>query len=64
MAKTVTLQLDEKTYRLFRRLAEDDNRPLPNFIENAARRYVEESEFADSFEMAEIAGNAALNRDL
>ncbi|MBM3288879.1 MAG: ribbon-helix-helix protein, CopG family, partial [Candidatus Hydrogenedentes bacterium] len=38
MPKTVTLRLDDKTYRQFRRLAESDNRPLSNFIETAAKR--------------------------
>ena len=64
MSKTVTLRLDDDTYRLFRRFAEDDNRPLSNFIETAAKRYIEESEFADEFEMAEIRTNEALNRSL
>ena len=64
MSKTVTLRLDEKVYRRFRGLAQHDNRPLSNFIETAALRFVEEHEFADEFEMAEIEGNTELNRSL
>ncbi len=64
MSKTVTLRLDEKVYRRFCGLAKDDNRPLSNFIETAALRFVEEHEFADEFEMAEIEANAPLNRSI
>jgi predicted transcriptional regulator len=64
MSKTVTLRLDEKVYSRFRGLAKHDNRPLSNFIETAALRFVEEHGFADGFEMAEIEGNAALNSSL
>ena len=64
MSKTVTLRLDEKVYRRFRGLAQHDNRPLSNFIETAALRFVEEHEFVDEFEMAEITENAPLNRSL
>ena len=64
MSKTVTLRLDEKVYRKFRGLAEHDNRPISNFIETAALRFIEEHEYVDEFEMAEIQGNAELNRSL
>jgi predicted transcriptional regulator len=64
MSKTVTLRLPEKTYERFRMLAERENRPLSNFIETAASRYVESEQFADEFEIAEIEGNAALNQSL
>ncbi|MBI2434115.1 MAG: CopG family transcriptional regulator [Candidatus Hydrogenedentes bacterium] len=64
MSKTVTLRLDDETYGLFRRFAEDDNRPLSNFIETAVKRYIEEVEYADEFEMAEIRANEPLNRSL
>jgi predicted transcriptional regulator len=64
MSKTVTLRLDERTYRRLRRLAEQDNRPLSNFIETAALRLVESEQFADDFEMDEIRQNKALNRSL
>jgi len=64
MSKTVTLRLDDKVYRRFRRLAERDNRPLSNFIETAALRHIEGERFVDEFEMDEIRGNTALNRSL
>ena len=64
MSKTVTLRLAEPTYERFRTLAERENRPLSNFIETAASRYVETEQFVDEFEMAEIQANSELNRSL
>ncbi len=64
MSKTVTIRLDEKTYKKFRILAESDNRTLSNFIETSALRYIEESNLVDEFEMAEILSNKELNESL
>jgi predicted transcriptional regulator len=64
MSKTVTLRLDDKTYQKFVRLAKSDNRPLSNFIETAALRFVESSDFVDEFEMEEIRENVDLNRSI
>ena len=64
MSKTVTLRIDDSSYRLFKALSERENRPLSNYIETAVMRYIEENENVDEFEMAEIKGNAALNRGL
>jgi len=64
MSKTVTLRLPEQTYERFRTLAQRENRPLSNFIETAASRYVDTEQFVDEFEMAEIEANTDLNRSL
>jgi predicted transcriptional regulator len=64
MSRTVTLRLPDETYRQFRILAERENRPLSNFIETAALRFVETEQFVDEFEMEEIRDNAELNRSL
>lgn len=64
MTKTVTLRLDGPVYRLFRGVAERENRPISNFIETAVMRFVQEHAVVDEFEMTEIRGNAALNRSL
>ena len=61
---TVTLRLPDAHYRLFRKLAEEENRSLSNFIETATVRYIEDTEIADPFEMAEIRGNKELQRSL
>lgn len=64
MSKTVTLRLPDETYKRFRTLAQRENRPLSNFIETAASRYVEAEMFVDEYEMAEIEGNKELKRSL
>ena len=64
MVKTVSLRLDGGRYDLFRKLAEDENRTLSNFIETTVLRYIQEHEDADEFEMSEIRKNAALNQSL
>ena len=64
MSKTVTLRLDDKIYQRFRGMATHDNRPISNFIETAALRFVEEHEYVDEFEMAEINNNASLKRSI
>ena len=64
MSKTVTLRLPDATYQRFRILAEQENRPLSNFIETAALRYMESNQFIDEFEMEEIRTNVALNESL
>ncbi len=64
MSRTVTLRLNDDIYNLFRSLAESDNRPLSNFIETAACRFIENNEFADEFEMKEIDNNVLLNKSI
>jgi predicted transcriptional regulator len=64
MAKTITIRLDDGIYRVFRKLAEEENRTLSNFIETAALRYLEECEDVDEFEMTEIRNNRSLNQSL
>lgn len=64
MSKTVTLRLSEDVYRRFKTMAEDDNRPLSNFIETAALRFIDEHLHADEFEMAAIRGDKDLNASL
>lgn len=64
MSKTVTLRLDDRVYRRFRRLAQQDNRPLSNFITTAALRSIEREQYVDDFEMDEIRSNRGLNESL
>ena len=64
MSKTVTLRLDDPVYRLFKCVAERENRPISNFIETAVMRFVQDHETVDEFEMAEIRGNIELNQSL
>ena len=61
MSKTVTLRLNDDIYKRFRKLAEEDNRTLSNFIETSTLRYIEDHGLADDFEMDEIKNNRSLN---
>ena len=60
MSKTVTLRIGENVYDMFRAMADRENRPLSNFIETAALRYLQEHELVDEFEMREISQNINL----
>jgi hypothetical protein len=64
MSKTVTLRIKDSVYQRLRTLAERDNRPLSNYIETAALRYIEQEEFVDEFEMLVIKGNKSLNESI
>ncbi|MGL1903979.1 MAG: DUF6290 family protein [Fibrobacterales bacterium] len=64
MSKTITIRLEEEKYELFKKFAEMDNRAISNFIETATSRYIEEIEYADEFEMAEINSNEDLQKSL
>lgn len=64
MAKTLTLRLDDETYQAFVRAAKAERRSLANLIETAALLHVQESNFADDAEMAEIASRPELVKRL
>lgn len=60
MAKTVTLRLDDETYRSFVKRAKAENRSLANFIETSVKEHIRECDFVDDAEMAEILANEQL----
>ena len=64
MSKTITLRLSEENYKVFRTLADRDNRPISNFIETAVKRFIEHNVFVDEFEMEEILNNVELTKSL
>jgi len=64
MSKTITLRLNDETYKMFRKLADRDNRPISNFIEPAVKRFIEHSINVDEFETEEIKNNAELNKSI
>ena len=64
MSKTVTLRIKDSVYQRLRKLAELDNRPLSNFIETAALRYIDQEEQVDEFEMHEIRENRSLSESI
>ena len=60
MPKTVTLRLNDEVYKTFLEAAEAENRPLSNLIETAAFTRIQEQQFTDDLEMAEIEANQEL----
>ncbi len=50
MAKTVTIRIDDDTYTSIKKQADLDNRAISNFIENAVKQYIQESQFTDDAE--------------
>ncbi len=64
MSKTITLRLSDESYKVYRKLADRDNRPISNFIETAVKRFVEHNIYVDEFEMEEIRNNKGLNKSI
>ena len=64
MSKTITIRLDDEKYELFKKFAAMDNRAISNFIETATLRYIEQLEYADEEEMAEIDFDEDLQQSL
>jgi len=58
--KTLTLRVDEETYAAFVKRAKAENRSVANFIENAVKTHIQDHEFVDDVEMAEILANERL----
>ena len=54
MSKTVTIRLDDDTYRLIRQAARGQLRSIANFIEFATLSYLSEQASVSDEEMAEI----------
>lgn len=64
MSKTITLRLSDENYKVYRKLADRDNRPISNFIETAVKRFIEHNVSVDEFEMEEIRNNKEINKSL
>jgi hypothetical protein len=60
MPKTITLRIDDETYRSFMKRAKSANRSLANYIETTVKEHIRESDFVDDSEMAEIVANEQL----
>jgi len=58
--KTITLRLDDLTYKLFLQFALADNRPISNMIETAAKKHLEECFFVSETEMHDLRTDQAL----
>ncbi len=64
MPKTLTVRMDDATYRLIADAAAVDNRSVSNFIETAARQKAIAEIFVPDPEMAEIESDKGLLRRL
>jgi uncharacterized protein (DUF1778 family) len=64
MAKTLTMRLDDETYQAFARAAKAERRSLANLVETAALRHIQETNFVDDAEMAEILSRPELVKRL
>ena len=64
MPKTLTVRIDDSTYRLIAEAAASENRSVSNFIETAARQRAVSEIFVADDEMQEIRSDLALGRRL
>lgn len=60
MAKTLTLRVDDETYRRLAEAAEAEGRSIANLIETAAVERLREQQFVDDAELADIEANERL----
>jgi len=52
--KTVTMRVDDSTYRMIKQAADGQKRNLSNFIEFTTLQYLSSAQFVDNDEMNEI----------
>jgi uncharacterized protein (DUF1778 family) len=64
MPKTLTMRLDDETYKSFVRAAKAERRSLANLVETAALCHLQEASFVDDAEMAEILSRPELVKRL
>lgn len=64
MPKTLTVRIDDATYRLIAEAAASENRSVSNFIETAARQRAVSEIFVSDVEMSEIHSDTVLRRRL
>ncbi len=62
--KTVTMRLPKDVYEKISFLAKEDNRPISNYIETIARRYIEHESDMDASEVKSILANKSLTERL
>jgi len=60
MSKTVTVRIDDSTYKRIKSAAESERRTISNFMEYATLSYVENSTFVDNDEMKGISKDKEL----
>ena len=64
MGETITLRVDDSTYKKLKTAAESERRTISNFIENASLSYIDSATFVDDGEMNNILSNKELLNEL
>ncbi len=64
MGKTITVRVDDSTYRKLKAAADSERRTISNFIENASLSYIDSSSFVDDDEMNNVLSNKELLNEL
>ncbi|OGO24511.1 MAG: CopG family transcriptional regulator [Chloroflexi bacterium RBG_16_51_9] len=64
MPKTITVRVDDTTYKRIKNAADSERRTISNFIEYATLAYVENSSFVTDEEMKGIAEDTELINNL
>ncbi|MDO8580861.1 MAG: CopG family transcriptional regulator [Candidatus Omnitrophota bacterium] len=64
MSKTITLRLSDEEYERILTSAENEYRPISNFITHVVLDKIAELYYADNVEMTEIKSNEKLSRSL
>jgi len=54
VSKTITIKIDDSTYKLFEKAANGERRSISNFIEYAALSYLTTENYVSDNEMEEI----------
>ena len=60
MSKTVTIRLSDEEYKKITLCADSDHRPISNFITSTVLKEIEESNYVDLIEMAQIRSDKKL----
>ena len=55
MGKTITIRIDDETYKKIKSAAESEKRTISNFMEYATIAYLENNRFVSDEEMIQIA---------
>lgn len=64
MSKTITIRLDDDTYKMIKSAAEGQMRSISNFVEYATVSYLTEEAFVSDEEMEQIITDTDLVRTL
>jgi len=58
--KTITVRIDDDTYKILKKAADGERRTISNFVENATLAYLTNEIYVSDYEMNEILNDAKL----